>query len=54
MLGAGIAIIVLNDAMRLTSGVTILPGGHSELHLLLGVAVAGTSLWWFGWMGRVE
>ncbi|WP_454850041.1 hypothetical protein [Promicromonospora soli] len=52
LLALGIAIIALNDAMQLTSGVTLLPGGHSELYLLAGIAVASTSMWWFGWMDR--
>ncbi|WP_454850193.1 hypothetical protein [Promicromonospora soli] len=53
-LAAGLAIIALNDTMQLASGITLLPGGHSELYLLAGIAVTGTSLWWFGWMDRAE
>lgn len=52
VLVAGIAIAVLNDVMLLGASSTLLPGGHSELYLVLGVAVAGFSTWWFGWFDR--
>lgn len=50
LLGVGVA--VANDAMLLGAPATMLPGGHNELYLLLGVVIAGSSLWWFGWMDR--
>lgn len=48
----GIAVAVLNDVMLLGASATLLPGGHSELYLLLGVGVAAYSTWWFGWFDR--
>ena len=48
---AGITVVVLNDAM-LGNSITLLPGGHSELYLMLGVLIAGYSTWWFGWFDR--
>jgi hypothetical protein len=27
----------------------LLPGGHSPFYFVLGIAFAGSSLWWFGW-----
>lgn len=50
LLGVGIA--ATNDVMLLERSTTLLPGGHNELYLMLGVIVAGSSLWWFGWMDR--
>lgn len=49
----GILVIVANDAMLL-GGVptTLLPGGHNEAYLLLGVILAAVSTWWFGWFDR--
>lgn len=52
VLVVGIAVAVINDVMLLGATATLLPGGHSELYLLLGVAVAGYSTWWFGWFDR--
>ncbi len=49
----GAIVIVLNDVMR-AAKVTLLPGGHSELYLLLGLAIAAYSLKWFGWFDREE
>ena len=51
---AGIAIIVLNDAMRLEPSWTLLPGGHQEAYLALGVIVAAFSTRWFGWFDRAK
>jgi len=49
----GVLVIVANDAMLL-GGVptTLLPGGHSEGYLFLGVVLAAASTWWFGWFDR--
>lgn len=47
----GISIAVLNDVMLL-GATTMLPGGHSEAYLFLGVGIAGYSTWWFGWFDR--
>lgn len=38
--------------MLMGEDVTLLPGGHSELYLLLGIAVAGSSTWFLGLFDR--
>ena len=48
----GIAIAILNDIVLLGASATLLPGGHSELYLMLGVVIGGYSTWWFGWFDR--
>lgn len=48
----GVAVAVLNDVMLLGASTTLLPGGHSELYLVLGIVIAGYSTWWFGWFDR--
>lgn len=48
----GVLIAVLNDAMVILEDVTLLPGGHLELYLLLGIAVAGGSTWFLGLFDR--
>ena len=55
LLLAGVVVIALNDAIRL-GGVPdgILPGGHNEGYLVLGVALAAYSTWWFGWFDRAR
>ncbi len=44
-------IIGVNDAMRFTS-IVLLPGGHSELYLLLGLVVGAFSGRFFGIFDR--
>lgn len=46
----GLGIFVLNDAEWF--GVHLMPGGHNELYAILGIAVAVSSTWWFGWFDR--
>ena len=48
----GVAVAVVNDVMLLGASTTLLPGGHSEFYLVLGVAIAAYSTWWFGWFDR--
>ena len=48
----GIAIVIVNDIVLLGASATLLPGGHTELYLMLGVVIAGYSTWWFGWFDR--
>lgn len=48
----GIAIAIVNDAMVFTEHLTLLPGGHQELYLLLAVAVAGVFTWFLGLFDR--
>ena len=50
--GAGVAIAASNDAMLMTDGLTLLPGGHSELYLLLGMGVVAGSTWFLGLFDR--
>lgn len=40
VLAAGVAVGALNDAMLIGEDLMLLPGGHSELYLLLAIAVA--------------
>lgn len=39
----GVLIAAVNDLMLIGEDVILLPGGHSELYLLLGIAVAAGS-----------
>ena len=48
----GVAIAIANDAMIFVDGLTLLPMGHQELYLLLGVIVAGSSTWFLGLFDR--
>ncbi|MDE0804847.1 MAG: hypothetical protein OSA99_16185 [Acidimicrobiales bacterium] len=45
-------IVILNDGMLLTEDMTLLPFGHSELYLILGVLVAGWSTRFLGLFDR--
>ena len=49
---AGLGVFVANDLEWL--GVHVMPGGHNELYAGLGVVIAATSMWWFGWFDRSE
>ena len=42
----------MNDAMLFGDDITLLPGGHSEMYLLLGVAVAFGATWFLGLFDR--
>ncbi|MEO7557061.1 MAG: hypothetical protein ABIV94_10725 [Acidimicrobiales bacterium] len=46
----GIAIVIVNYIDY--ADVSILPGGHQEVYLILGVAIAAGSMWWFGAFDR--
>ena len=48
----GVLVIILNDTMWLTPSVTLLPFGHNELYLILGLAIAGASTWFLGLFDR--
>lgn len=48
----GIAIVAVNDLMLIAEDLALLPGGHNELYLLLGLAVAGSSTWFLGLFDR--
>lgn len=47
----GVLIAVLNDAMFFTEA-NLLPFGHTELYLLVAIAVAGCSTWFLGLFDR--
>jgi len=47
---AGLGVFVINDLAWFD--ITLLPGGHNELWAVLGISVAATSTWWFGWFDR--
>ena len=46
----GLSIFVINDLAWFD--IYIMPGGHNELWAVVGIAVAATSTWWFGWFDR--
>ena len=48
----GILIAVANDTMLIADDLTLLPFGHQELYLILGVMVAGGSTWFLGLFDR--
>ena len=48
----GVAIAASNDVMLLSEDLTLLPGGHSEFYLFLGIGVAVASTWFLGWFDR--
>ena len=50
LIAIGVAIAVLNDLAWVD--VELLPGGHTELYLLLGLLVAGFGSWWTGLFDR--
>jgi hypothetical protein len=50
---AGLLIVLLNLLTQFTRA-RLLPGGHSPFYLILGVVVACSSLWWFGWFDRQD
>lgn len=48
----GIIVAAVNDLMLMGDDLTLLPGGHNELYLLLGIAIAGSSTWFLGLFDR--
>lgn len=46
----GVALVIVNYGEEF--GLRVLPGGHQEAYFLLGILVAGSSIWWFGWFDR--
>ena len=48
----GVVIAAVNDLMLMGDDLTLLPGGHNELYLLLGITVAGSSTWFLGLFDR--
>lgn len=39
---------VLNDIQWASTRVRLLPGGHSELYLMLALVIAAFGAWWLG------
>ncbi len=52
LVAVGFIIVILNILMGGGSDLTLLPGGHNELYLFLGLGLAAYSMWWFGWFDR--
>lgn len=50
LVALGIVLGVVNDLTRF--GPNLLPGGHSELYLVLAVSVAAFGGWWLGIFDR--
>ena len=48
----GVLIAIANDTMLIADHLTLLPFGHQELYLILGVLVAGGSTWFLGLFDR--
>jgi len=40
-----LVIVVVNDAMLFGEDLVLLPGGHAEVYLLLGLSVAIAATW---------
>jgi len=45
-----VVIVVVNDLAY--ADIELMPGGHSELYLLLGLLVVGVGSWWTGLFDR--
>ena len=43
----GVVVFFLNDFSP-----DLLPGAHNEGYAVLGISVAASSIWWFGWFDR--
>ena len=48
----GVVIAVVNDIQWASRRMMVLPGGHSELYLVLAFLVAATGAWWLGVFDR--
>lgn len=48
----GVLIAALNDVMLMGEDLTLLPGGHAALYLVLGVSVAIGATWFLGLFDR--
>ena len=46
----GLSLIVLNYIDY--ADANLLPGGHQDLYFIIGVALALSSMWWFGLFDR--
>jgi UDP-N-acetylmuramyl pentapeptide phosphotransferase/UDP-N-acetylglucosamine-1-phosphate transferase len=41
---SALAVVFINELE-----LTVLPGSHNELYLVLSAAIAGFGMWWLGW-----
>lgn len=48
----GILVVASNDLMLMTGHLTLLPGGHNEVYLVLGIGIAAASTWFLGLFDR--
>lgn len=46
----GLTVFILNDLALFE--IEVMPGGHSELWAPVAIAIAASSMWWFGWFDR--
>jgi hypothetical protein len=52
ILGVGLLVVILNYLEEFE--LNTMPGPHSALYFLLGMAIAAYSTWWFGWFDRTR
>lgn len=52
LVSLAVAVAILNDVQWVSSTLRLLPGGHSELYLLLALAIAVFGMWWLGVFDR--
>jgi hypothetical protein len=48
----GVAVVAANDLMLIRGDLTLLPGGHTELYLFIGIAISAASTWFLGLFDR--
>lgn len=48
----GVVVAALNDVQLMGEDLQLLPGGHSELYLMLAVAIVVGSTWFLGLFDR--
>ena len=48
----GVGVAIANDAMLVAEDLTLLPGGHAELYLIVGLFIAGGATWFLGVFDR--
>lgn len=50
LVALGAALILVNYADY--TDLNLLPGGHQEAYFFLGILIAASGAWWFGWFDR--
>ena len=48
----GVAVVTANDLMLVQEDLTLLPGGHTEVYLFVGIGIGGASTWFLGLFDR--